>query len=54
LYERLNVSQQNYIPEPITKKLAEPVIEAPAAISTEQPAARRPMFKPTFKKPQNE
>jgi len=61
LYDKLNVEQSNYkvkafsIEEPIAAKPATPT-PAPvtATATTEQQPIRKPLFKPTFKKPENE
>ena len=55
LYEKLNAEQSNY---KIKDFSMEPVLTASAIVisttTTATPPIRKPMFKPTFKKPENE
>jgi NADH-quinone oxidoreductase subunit A len=53
LYERLNAEQSIYKVKKFAME-AEPVAAATAAPPTDVPAIRKPMFKPTFKKPGDE
>ena len=56
LYDRLNVSQSAFKTRIFTAEQAsaEPIVTAPATPSAEIAPIRKPMFKPTFKKPANE
>jgi len=56
LYEKLNKQQSVYIIKEFSMEtVAAPTATAPAtATSAEAPSIRKPMFKPTFKKPGNE
>jgi NADH-quinone oxidoreductase subunit A len=51
LYEKLNLQQAVYAIKPFT---AEPVTTAAPPLNVTPPPIRKPMFKPTFKKPGNE
>jgi NADH-quinone oxidoreductase subunit A len=55
LYDKLNTEQSNYKVKAFslnTSTAEKPA--APATATNEQPAIRKPLFKPTFKKPGNE
>jgi NADH-quinone oxidoreductase subunit A len=55
LYEKLNVQQSAYTVKEFTVETTSPQPTATApATGTETPSIRKPMFKPTFKKPGNE
>lgn len=54
LYERVNVEQSAYVIRPFTPDPEPAAIAAPASGAATPPPIRKPMFKPTFKKPGNE
>jgi NADH-quinone oxidoreductase subunit A len=53
LYDKINTQQSSYIVKKFTLE-AEPLIAAATATVTEAAPIRKPMFKPTFKKPSND
>ena len=53
LYDKLNLEQSAYKVKKFTPD-AQPATATATTTATEPPAIRKPMFKPTFKKPGNE
>ncbi|RFZ84384.1 NADH-quinone oxidoreductase subunit A [Mucilaginibacter terrenus] len=58
LYEKLNLEQSSYKLRTFAANIAEPVVatvvDKPTAAATGDAPARKPMFKPNFKKPGND
>lgn len=58
LYDKLNAEQSNFKVKEFSLNvpviISQPEKTATATATTEQPAIRKPLFKPTFKKPENE
>ena len=56
LYDKLNIQQSAYVVKEFTlETVSSPTAALPAATTADNPAPiRKPMFKPTFKKPGNE
>lgn len=54
LYEKLNAEQSVYAVRPFTPHIQPITPDAPTPAAPASPPMRKPMFKPTFKKPGNE
>ena len=53
-YDRLNLQQSAYMVKPFVAEAEKVAVTATETISANPAAVRKPMFKPTFKKPDNE